>query len=75
MQYTIIDDRLDEALTRADQWLSNGDSMSYLPHNAIFAKLKDRPEYAELLARNEKQLERQRQIYFAGRDKTVAWSP
>ena len=75
VQYTIIDDRLDEALTRADQWLSNGDSMSYLPHNAIFAKLKDRPEYAELLARNEKQLERQRQIYFAGRDKTVAWSP
>lgn len=72
VQYTIIDDRLDEAVTRADQWLSNGDSMSYLPHNVIFAKLKDRPEYADLLARNEEQLERQRQIYFAGRDKTTA---
>jgi len=76
VQYTIIDDRLDEALIRADQWLSNGDSMSFLPHNFIFGKLKDRPEYAELLTRNEEQLERQRQIYFAGRDKaTAAWSP
>ena len=72
VQYTIIDGRLDEAVTRADQWLSNGDSMSFLPHNVIFAKLKDRPEYADLLARNEEQLERQRQIYFAGRDKTTA---
>jgi TolB-like protein len=67
VQYTIIDDRLDEAVARADQWLSNGDSMSFLPHNVIFAKLKDRPEYAEFLTRNEEQLERQRQIYFAGR--------
>jgi hypothetical protein len=76
VQYTIVDDRLDEAVTRADQWLSNGDSMSFLPHNVIFAKLKDRPEYAEFLTRNEEQLERQRQIYFAGRDKTAAaWSP
>lgn len=67
VQYTIIDDRLDEAVARADQWLSNGDSMSFLPHNVIFAKLEDHPEYAEFLTRNEEQLERQRQIYFAGR--------
>ena len=70
--YTIIDGRLDEAVTRADQWLTNGDSMSFLPHNFIFDKLKDRPEYEDLLARNEEQLERQRKIYFAGRDNTAA---
>ena len=76
VQYTIVDGRLDEAVTRTDQWLSNGDSMSFLPHNAIFAKLKNHPEYADFLARNEEQLERQRKIYFAGRDKTAAaWSP
>ena len=33
----------------------------------IFKELEDRPEYPELLARNEQQLERQRQIYEAGR--------
>jgi len=71
VQYTIVDGRLDEAVTRADQWLTNGDSMSYLPHNPIFEKLKDRPEYEDLLARNEEQLERQRQIYFAGRESTA----
>lgn len=71
VQYTIVDGRLDEAVTRADQWLSNGDSMSFLRHNTIFAKLKDRPEYEDLLARNEEQLERQRKIYFAGRESTA----
>ena len=74
--YTIVDGRLDEAVKRTDQWLSNGDSMSYLPYNPIFATLKDRPEYADFLVRNEEQLERQRQIYFAGRERTTApWSP
>jgi hypothetical protein len=66
--YTILDGRLDEAAQRADEWLSNGDSMSFLPLSQVFNKLKDRPEYPELLARNEEQLERQRQIYLAGRE-------
>ena len=69
--YTIIDGRLDEAVTRADQWLTNGDSQSFLPHNFIFKQLEDRPEYEDLLVRNEEQLERQRQIYFAGRESTA----
>jgi TolB-like protein/Flp pilus assembly protein TadD len=68
VMYTILDDRLDEATQRADEWLTNGDSMSFLPRMPIFRKLADRREYPELLARNEEQLERQRQIYFAGRE-------
>jgi len=65
--YTILDGRTDEAVQRADQWLTNGDSTTFLPYHSIFSKLSDRPEYAELLARNEEQLERQRQIYLSGR--------
>jgi TolB-like protein/Tfp pilus assembly protein PilF len=65
--YTILDGRLDEAVQRADQWLTNGDSMSWLPTSDIFSELKGRPEYADFLARNEEQLARQRRIYLAGR--------
>jgi hypothetical protein len=64
----VLDGRNDEAISYADQWLTNGDSMSFLPFIFIFNELDGRPEYEELLARNEEQLERQRQIYFAGRD-------
>ena len=67
VQYTILDGRLDDAVQRADQWLSNGDSASWLPFDPAFTILKDRPEYPELLARNAEQLERQRQIYLAGK--------
>ena len=65
--FTIIDGRHDEAIDRAEQWLSNGDANSWLPYSHVFAELKGRPEYADLLARNEEQLERQRRIYAAGR--------
>ena len=65
--YTILDNRPDDAVERADQWLAGGDSHSWLPFDPIFSELKDRPDYEELLARNEEQLERQRRIYQAGR--------
>ena len=60
-------DRLDDAVERADQWLSNGDSASWVPNDPIFRQLEDRPEYPDLLARNAEQLERQRQIYLSGK--------
>lgn len=65
--YTILDGRLDDAVERADQWLSNGDSASWVPNDPIFRQLEDRPEYPDLLARNAEQLERQRQIYLSGK--------
>jgi len=64
--YTILDGRIDEAVERTDQWLSNGDSQSYLPFITEFQKLSDRPEYPGFLARNDEQLERQRRIYLTG---------
>jgi len=67
VQYTILDGRMDDAVQRADQWLSNGDSASWLPFDPVFSELKDRPEYKDLLARNAEQLERQRQIYLSGK--------
>jgi TolB-like protein len=65
--YTILDGRHEDAVQRADQWLSGGDSMSWLPFDPVFGELRDRPQYAELLARNDEQLARQREIYAAGR--------
>jgi hypothetical protein len=58
---------LDDAVQRADQWLSNGDAASWVPNDPIFRQLADRPEYPDLLARNAEQLERQRQIYLSGK--------
>ncbi|MDX1570441.1 MAG: hypothetical protein R3200_08150 [Xanthomonadales bacterium] len=63
---TIVDGRLDEAVERADFWLSNGDSNSGLHVDAVFRRLSERPEYNELLARNAQQVERQREIYLNG---------
>jgi len=68
VMYTILDKRFDEAVERTEQWLSNGDSMSYLAQMPIFTQLADRPEYPGFLARNEEQLERQREIYRSGRE-------
>jgi TolB-like protein/Flp pilus assembly protein TadD len=65
--YTILDGRIDEAASRADQWLSKGDSSSRLAYEPIFSALKDHPKYPELMVRNDEQLERQRQIYYSGR--------
>ena len=63
---TIIDGRLDEAVERADFWLSNGDSQAGLHVDPVFRLLSERPEYDELMKRNAEQLERQREIYFSG---------
>jgi len=68
VQYTILDGRMDEAVQRADQWLSNGDSSFDLHIDPIFAQLSDRPQYADFLARNAAQIQRQREIYLAGTD-------
>ena len=63
---TILDGRLDEAVERADFWLSSGDSQPYLHVDPVFRLLSERPEYAELLERNARQIERQREIYLSG---------
>jgi TolB-like protein/Flp pilus assembly protein TadD len=66
VMYTIVDGRIDEAIKRADQWLTNGDSNYSIVTDPIFGRLSDRPEYPEFLARNSAQIERQKKIYYSG---------
>jgi TolB-like protein/Tfp pilus assembly protein PilF len=66
--YTVLDGRIKEAVARADQWLTNGDSWVFLDQDPIFLQLSDQPEYADFLARNQEQIERQQRIYLATRD-------
>jgi len=70
--YTIVDGRLDEAVKRADQWLTNGDSSYSLAADPIFSRLSDRPEYSDFLARNAAQIERQKNIYYSGKSNSPA---
>ena len=65
--FTIVDGRIDEAVQRSDQWLTNGDSSFWIETDPIFSRLSDRPEYPDLLARNAAQIERQIQIYNSGK--------
>ena len=67
VHYTILDNRFDEAVERAEQWLASWPTIG-LASDPIFALLSDRPEYQELLDRNVELVERQKQIYLAGRD-------
>lgn len=64
--FAALDGRTEEAIERAREWLDNGDSNGLLELDPILMQWADRPEYAELLARNSEQVERQKQIYLAG---------
>ncbi len=63
---TILDRPPAEAVDRADFWLSNGDSRAGLHVDPLFRLLSSRPEYDELMARNARQVKRQREIYLSG---------
>jgi len=73
--YTILDGRTEEAVQRADEWLNNGDSWPFLDHDPIFVLLEDRPEYPDFLARNQAQIQRQREIYLVGRGTESSTGP
>jgi hypothetical protein len=64
--FAALDGRTDEAIARAREWLDSGDSNGLLELDPIILEWADRPEFAELMARNAEQVERQRQIYLAG---------
>ncbi len=61
--FAILDERYDDAVKRAEEWLDNGDSYHRLDTDTLFSKLRDKPQYADLLKRNEQQLQRQIRIY------------
>ncbi len=73
--FATIDGRTDEAIARAKQWLDNGDSFGMLHLDRVIQEWSDRPEYQEILERNDEQVMRQQALYLAGvaaRDKSNA---
>lgn len=73
--FAVIDGRTEDAIERTRQWLSNGDSNSLLYMYPVLQEWVDRPEYQELIDRNNEQVQRQQAMYLAGvkaRDKTKA---
>lgn len=64
--FATIDGRTEYAIQRARQWLDNGDSFSLLHMDAVLQEWSDRPEYQEIIDRNNEQVERQKALYFAG---------
>ena len=73
--FSILDGRKDEALERADRWLSNGDSDFTLHVDPVFRELSDSPEFPGFLARNAAQIEQQREIYQSGLLASAAATP
>jgi len=64
--FATLDNRHDDAIKRTQEWLDNGDSFSILGSDPILLEWADRPEYQEILARNDEQVQRQQQLYLAG---------
>ena len=64
--FATLDNRTDEAVERAMQWLDNGDSFSWLSADPILQEWSERPEYEQVLVRNAEQVARQQQIYLEG---------
>lgn len=65
--FTILDGDLDLAVQRAEKWLDDGDSASFITLAPGFDRLADRPEFATLLARNTAEVTREREHYLAAK--------
>ena len=48
------------------EWLNNGDSYSLLALDPVIQEWSDRPEYQEIIDRNNEQVQRQQALYLAG---------
>jgi len=64
--FATLDGRIDDAVTHSREWLDNGDSFAMLHTDPIMQTWSDRPEYQEILERNQEQVERQQRLYRAG---------
>ena len=72
--FAAIDGRTEDAIERTREWLNNGDSYSLLSLDPVIQEWSDRPEYQEILDRNDEQVKRQQALYLAGvkaREKAV----
>ena len=63
VNFAVLDNRNDDAIKRAEEWLDHGDSELNLAIHPIFTQLKGHPKYQAILERNQQQIERQIRIY------------
>ena len=63
VSFAIVDNRPDDAVKRAVEWLDNGDSDAKLNIDPLFIRLQDHEMYDTLLERNDAQVDRQIRIY------------
>ncbi len=63
VSFAIVDNRPEDAVKRAVEWLDNGDSDPKLKIDPLFIRLQDHEMYDTLLQRNDAQVERQIRIY------------
>ena len=63
VEFAIVDDRYEDAVKRAEEWLDNGDSYHKLKIDPLFIRLQEHELYDTLLQRNDAHIERQIRIY------------
>jgi len=66
IEFAILDNRHEDAVKRAEEWLDHGDSHHRLKTDPLFIRLEKHQKYDTLLKRNDAQLERQIRIYDNG---------
>ena len=64
--FAAIDGRTEDAIERTKEWLNNGDSYSLLALDPVIQEWSGRPEYQEIIDRNNEQVQRQQALYLAG---------
>ena len=64
--FAAIDGRTEDAIERTMEWLNNGDSYSLLALDPVIQEWSDRPEYQDIIDRNNDQVKRQQALYLAG---------
>lgn len=70
--FATLDGRTEDAIARAKEWTEKGDSFHMLKDDEVMKLWADRPEYSEILARNNEQVKRQQKIYLAGTSRELA---
>lgn len=63
--FAILDERYNDAVFRANEWLDKGDYSFDLETDPIFSHLKNHPDYKKLIQRNRDSMARQRRLYLA----------
>jgi hypothetical protein len=67
--FTVLDNKPELAVQRAEEWLNDGDSTAFLSVNTVFRRLANRPEYESLMERNAALIKKKQERFL---ERTVA---